>query len=203
MGRIKLAGLAASALALGVMATPAQAQFGGILGGAARGAASSATTASSDDGGCSNGRRRSGGSRVLGGILGGAASGAAGQIGGVLSYVPVAELTDQISSAIACKLDPDEQKQAADATVKATRSDSDGEAQVGDMVAWRSATRDDVSGTSTVVALDDGPGRGRGNANGLQCITVADVIIVNGEETRADKRMCRQPPAARYAIAQA
>jgi len=30
-----------------------------------------------------------------------------------------------------------------------------------------------------------------------------DVIIVNGEETRADKRMCRRPPAARYAIAQA
>ena len=205
MGRMKLAGVVLGVLACGVMAAPAQAQFGGILGGAARGAASSAASAGSDDGGCANGRRRSGGSRVLGGILGGAASGAAGQVGGVLSYVPVAELTDQISSAIACKLDPDEQKQAADATMKATRSDSDGEAQVGDMVAWRSATREDVSGTSTVVALDDGPGRGngRGNANGLQCITVADVIIVNGEETRADKRMCRQPPAARYAIAQA
>ena len=27
------------------------------------------------------------------------------------------------------------------------------------------------------------------------------VIIVSGEETRADKRMCRRPPAARYAIA--
>ena len=37
--------------------------------------------------------------------------------------------------------------------------------------------------------------------NGLQCITVSDVIIVSGEETRADKRMCRRPPAARYAIA--
>ena len=199
MGRMKLAGLVLGVFACGVMAAPAQAQFGGILGGAARGAASGA--ASSDDGGCSTGRRRSGGSRVLGGILGGAASGAAGQVGGVFSYLPVAELTDQISSAIACKLDPDEQKQAADATLKATRSDSDGEAQVGDLVAWRSATREDVSGTSTVVARDDGPGRG--NGNGQQCITVADVIIVNGEETRADKRMCRRPPAARYAIAQA
>jgi len=207
MGRMKLAGLAATVLACGLLAAPAQAQFGGILGGAARGAANAATSSSSstDSNGCPSGRSRSGGSRVAGGILGGAIGGAAGSAGGVFSYVPVSELTDQISSAIACKLDPDEQKQAADATMKATRSDSDGEAQVGDMVAWRSATRDDVTGTSTVVARDDGPGRGNGNgnANGLQCITVADVIIVNGEETRADKRMCRRPPAARYAIAQA
>jgi hypothetical protein len=29
---------------------------------------------------------------------------------------------------------------------------------------------------------------------------VTDVIIVNGEEARADNRMCRRPPA-RYAIA--
>jgi hypothetical protein len=28
---------------------------------------------------------------------------------------------------------------------------------------------------------------------------VTDVIIVDGEEARADKRMCRRPPA-RYAI---
>ena len=39
------------------------------------------------------------------------------------------------------------------------------------------------------------------DGNGLQCITVTDVIIVKGEETRADKRMCRRPPAARYTIA--
>lgn len=200
MGRIKFASLAASALSIGVLAAPAQAQFGGILGGAARGAASGAT---SSGGECANGRSRGGGSRVLGGLLGGAASSAAGQVGGAFSYVPVAELTDQLSSAIACKLDPQEQQQAADATLKATRSDSDGEAQVGDMVAWTSNTRENVTGTSTVVARDDGPGRGNGNANGLQCITVADVIIVNGEETRADKRMCRRPPAARYAIANA
>jgi len=195
-GRIKWAGLAASALALGVMAAPAQAQFGGILGGAARGAASAAASGT-DDSGCPKGRSRSGGSRVAGGILGGALGGAAGSAGGVFSYVPVSELTDQISSAIACRLDPQEQKQAADATLQVTRSDGSAEAQVGDMAAWTSNTRENVTGTSTVTARDDNAG------NGLQCITVADVIIVNGEETRADKRMCRRPPAARYAIAQA
>jgi hypothetical protein len=194
-GRVKLAGIAASALALGVLAAPAQAQFGGILGGAVRGGANAA--AAGDTSECPKGRRRSGGSRVLGGILGGAASGAAGSAGGVFNYVPVSTLTDQISTAIACKLDPMEQQQAADATFQATRSDGSGEAQVGDMAAWTSETRENVSGTSTITARDD---NARG---GLQCINVSDVIIVNGEETRADKRMCRRPPAARYAIAQA
>ena len=30
------------------------------------------------------------------------------------------------------------------------------------------------------------------------CLTVTDVIIVDGEETRAPKRMCRRPPTNRY-----
>jgi hypothetical protein len=62
------------------------------------------------------------------------------------------------------------------------------------MAAWTSDTREDVSGTSTVVARNDDAGAG------MQCITVSDVIIVKGEETKADKRMCRRPPAARYAL---
>jgi len=73
--------------------------------------------------------------------------------------------------------------------------DDAGEVEVGSMSAWNSNTRDDVSGTSTVIAKED---LGNGDP---QCITVSDVIIVKGEETRADKRMCRQPPAVRYAIA--
>jgi surface antigen len=108
--------------------------------------------------------------------------------------VPVSALTDQLSTAIACRLDPQEQQQAADATFQATRSDGSGEAEVGSMATWTSNTREDVSGTSTVVARSDD-----GNGD-LQCITVSDVIIVKGEETKADKRMCRRPPAARYAI---
>ena len=193
-GRRHLAGYAASALALGMLAAPAQAQFGSILRGAASGAASSSSGSTSD--GCGQGRSRSNGSRVAGGILGGIAGSVAGSAGGFISYVPVAAFTDVISASIACKLDPKEQEQAAEATVEATRGADDmSEPEVGQMSEWTSKTRQEVSGTSTVVARDEPA------ADGLQCITVSDVIIVGGEETRADKRMCRRPPAARYAIA--
>ena len=179
------AGVAASALALTVMAAPAQAQFGGLLGGGSK-----KTTD-----GCAEGKSRSTGSRIAGGILGGIAGGVAGRAGGVFNFVPIAGLTDTLTAAIACKLDPEEQKKAAEATLEATRGAGEqGEVEVGAMSAWTSETRADVSGTSTVVGRDD---NARG---GLQCITVSDVIIVQGEETKADKRMCRRPPAARYAL---
>ena len=117
-------------------------------------------------------------------------------VGGMLTYVPVAALTDTLTASIACRLDPKEQEQAAEATVEATRgADETTAPEVGQMATWTSNTREDVSGTSTVVASEDA------NDDGLQCITVTDVVIVEGEETRADKRMCRRPPAARYAIA--
>jgi len=188
-GRLRRIGAAAAALALVAMATPAQAQFGGLL----RGSRSSSTTTD----GCSEGKSRSAGSRIAGGILGSVAGSVAGRASSVLNYVPVAELTDQLTAVIACKLDPQEQKQAADATLEATRGDDTGTVEVGAMSAWTSETRADVSGTSTVVAKNDN------DSGGLQCITVSDVIIVSGEETRADKRMCRRPPAVRYAIAAA
>src|SRR3990170_2754152 len=186
-GHLTWAGMAASALALAVLAAPAQAQFGGLLGG------SRASSRTSD--GCAEGRSRSTGSRIAGGILGGIAGGVAGRAGGVFNWVPVAGLTDQLTAAIACKLDPEEQKQAAEATLEATRvAEEGGDVEVGNMAAWTSGTREDVSGTSTVVAKNDA------GADGVQCITVTDVIIVSGEEPRADKRMCRRPPA-RYALA--
>ena len=65
---------------------------------------------------------------------------------------------------------------------------------VGASSAWTSETRENVSGTSTVVARNDN------DQGGMQCITVSDVIIVNGEETTADKRMCRKPGSARYSL---
>jgi surface antigen len=188
----KSLGFIASVLALAALAVPAQAQFGGLMGGS-RSRSSERTTD-----GCAEGRSRSTGSQVAGGILGSIAGTAAGRVGGVLNYVPVSELTGVITTSIACKLDPKEQKQAADATLEATRSadgSDEGTPEVGQMGMWTSDTRTDVSGTSTVTASDQ-----QVNDDGLQCITVADVIIVNGEETRADRRMCRRPPA-RYAIA--
>lgn len=178
-----------AAIAVAAMAAPAQAQLGGLLRG--RQAAEAATTE-----GCASGSSSNVGGRIMGSLLGGAARDAASRAG-VSSYLPVSEFSDQLSTAIACKLDPQEQAQAAEATITATRGsgeDGTGAPRVGASSAWESTTRDDVSGTSTVTA------RERGGGDGQDCITVTDVIIVRGEETRADKRMCRPPGSARYSI---
>jgi surface antigen len=184
--------LMSTAIVAGLMAPMvAHAQFGGILR-RARGATNAA--ASSD--GCSTGTSSNAGGRALGNILGGLANDAANR-SGVSSWVPSAEFADQLDATIACKLDPEEQKKAADATLEATRSlegDGSGRPEVGQMAAWTSDTRNDVSGTSTVSQVE------RPANDGRDCIMVTDVIIVDGEETRADKRMCRLPPAVRYAI---
>lgn len=192
----KSAGIFASALALAMLAAPAEAQFGGLLGGSRN---RDRDKEDSEKDNCTE-QKRSTGSRVAGGILGSIAGTVAGNVGGgvgnVLTYVPVAALTDTLTASIACKLNPDEQHQAANATAEATRGADDVTAPaVGQMSEWTSITRDDVSGTSTVTES------GEVDENGLQCIMVSDVIIVRGEETRAQKRMCRRPPAARYSIA--
>lgn len=187
---LKSAGTILSVIAVATMAAPAQAQLGGFLRG--RQAVEAASTE-----GCASGSSSSVGSRIMGNLLGGAANDAASRAG-VSAYVPVSEFSDQLSSAIACKLDPQEQAQAAEATLEATRGsgeDGTGAPQVGTSSAWRSNTREDVSGTSTVTGRE----RSRGN-DGLDCIMVTDVIIVSGEETRAEKRMCRRPGSARYSI---
>ena len=36
-------------------------------------------------------------------------------------------------------------------------------------------------------------------ADGSQCVTVNDVVIVDGEETTVPKKMCRKPGASGYA----
>ncbi|GGD89768.1 hypothetical protein GCM10011515_06710 [Tsuneonella deserti] len=185
---MRAAGAGGAMLAMLSLAVPAHAQFGGLLGSIGR------PTSEKTSDGCPKGKSRSGGSQVFGSILGSVAGNAAARAG-VYSWVPISGLTDQLTAAIACKLDPEEQKQAAQATLDATRGEGDGaEVAVGTSASWTSATREDVSGTSTVVARnDEEPG-------GLQCLVVSDVVIVRGEETRADKRMCRRPPAARYAL---
>ncbi|HKR23713.1 MAG TPA: hypothetical protein VJS15_00505, partial [Allosphingosinicella sp.] len=91
-----------------------------------------------------------------------------------------------IGDTIARLLDCDEQRQAAAATEEAVRGD------VGTTSAWQSETRPGVSGSSTFTAAEPTA------PNGSQCITVTDIVIVEGEETRAPKRMCRSGPAARY-----
>jgi hypothetical protein len=172
--------------------TSAQAQFGGLLRRARE-----ATNAAAGSDGCDTGSSSNAGSRMLGTLARGAANDAA-YASGVSSWVPSAEFADQLDASIACKLDPQEQAKAAQATLEATRGtdgDGTGRPEVGQMAAWTSETREDVSGTSTVSEVER-PGRG-----GRDCIMVTDIIIVSGEETRAEKRMCRQPPSVRYSIA--
>lgn len=178
-----------------LLAVPAHAQFGRIIPRDVRNVVNDATAS---DSGCEEGMKKSAGSRVLGGILGRTARNAANQ-SGVSRWVPSAQFSSELTEAIACRLDPEEQAQAAEATLRATRSDEFGEEgeddlpAVGSSASWTSATRDDVSGTSTVTAREETDGD-------LDCITVTDVIIVKGEETTANKRMCRPPGSRRYSI---
>ena len=176
-----------------LVATSASAQFGGFSLPSFP-TISSSSSKSSD--GCPKGKSKSQGSSLLGGLIG-QGIGKAASAAGISSYFPSAEFADTLTNAVACKLDPAEQKQAASATTEATRG-ADGNTTepppVGASSSWTSETRENVSGTSTVVARNDT------DKGGMQCITVSDVIIVNGEETTANKRMCRKPGSARYAL---
>ena len=124
--------------------------------------------------------------RRLGGLLGGAASMFGGAVGGVAgamtAMLPVGEI---LGEAIASMLDCQEQQKAAAASEEAVRGG------VGTTTSWTSETRPGVTGSSTVTAANT-------SADGSQCMTVTDVVIVDGEETRAPKTMCRRPGSNRY-----
>lgn len=136
---------------------------------------------------------RSIGRSILGRVIGDVASRATSNLGYAARFVPSAEVADTLTDAIACRLDEQEQVKAKDATLEATRSE-----QVGATASWTSDSRANVSGTSTVAARDDAPAD---RPAGSRCMVVDDIIIVNGEETRAQKRMCRVPPSPRYTLA--
>lgn len=173
------------ALALAASALPAQAQLSGIFNSGKRGADKADS--------CGKGKKGDKGRGVMGGILGGAVDQLA-RSAGLPSFLPIPEFSDQLTESIACRLDPEEQQQAAEATLAATRTDGEAATpEVGASSAWTSNTRNDVSGTSTVTSRDASSGD-------LDCITVTDVVIIEGEEARADKRMCRAPGSARYSI---
>lgn len=189
---IRIAALASAAAAMTLSAIPAQAQFRGLLRDVTRDAQRGAQTAE----GCEEGQSGDAARGVIGGLLGGAARRTARRAG-LGSFVPVTAFTDQISKEIACKLDPEEQEQAANATTAATTAvDEEGNQalpEVGRSASWTSDTREGVSGTSTITAREATSGED-------DCITVTDVIIVEGEETRAEKRMCRLAGSPRYTI---
>jgi surface antigen len=117
-------------------------------------------------------------------ILGGIAGGVLGGVGGAAAAaLPMASM---LGDALMNLLDCREQQKAAAATDEVVRG-----ARVGNTVEWESESRPGVRGSSTVTAVEN-------NAADGECMTVTDVVIVDGEETRAPKRMCRRPPNNRY-----
>jgi hypothetical protein len=200
---VRSVALGSAALSL-VGSLPAQAQFGGISFGSKK-SSTTETTAQ----GCPEGKKKSVGASILGSMAGSVANRVGGKFA---SFVPMPEFASILTNAIACKLDQKEQKQAADATLAVTRGDGTaGEVAVGQTAEWTSTSRKDVKGKSTIVAVEqapaasgDSPGKGKGKdkqlAAGSQCITVSDVVIVAGEETTANKRMCKAPGQARYSL---
>lgn len=138
--------------------------------------------------GCDLKPRQKRGSALFGSILGGLANRTLGSTG-IGSFVPLNTLSHVLTDAIACRLDADEQKQAAAATEQAiTRGE-------GATVEWTSETRANVSGKSTATQQT-------ARADGGVCMDVTDVIIVEGEETMVSKRMCRAPGATGFTLAQ-
>jgi surface antigen len=138
---------------------------------------------------CEQNEARRQGSRILGSALGGLASRALGRTGvpgaALGISIPVGSM---LTEAIIARLDCKEQQQAATATQEAVRGG------VGTTATWSSETRANVSGSSTVTAQS-------ARADGGSCLTVNDVIIVEGEETTVQKTMCRAPGASGYVLA--
>ena len=117
-------------------------------------------------------------------VLGGLGRFGLGRVGGVAAAaIPMASM---LGDALLDLLDCQEQQKAATATEEAVRS-----GEVGSTSTWESESRPGVRGSSTVTAVEN-------DAPDGQCMTVTDVVIVDGEETRAPKRMCRRPPSNRY-----
>ncbi len=117
-------------------------------------------------------------------VLGGLGGGLLGRVGGVASVaLPMASM---LGDALMNLLDCREQQKAAAATDEAVRG-----GRVGTTVEWESESRPGVRGASTVTAVEN-------NAPDGECMTVTDIVIVDGEETRAPKQMCRRPPSTRY-----
>ena len=124
---------------------------------------------------------------MFGNILGGVADSVLGRAGVPTSVagvsLPVGSL---LSDALMKLLDCKEQQQAAAATNEALRGG------VGTEAKWQSETRSNVRGVSKVTASEQ-------LADGSSCMTVTDVVIVDGEETVVPKKMCRAKGASGYA----
>ncbi|MGA9581444.1 MAG: hypothetical protein WBR13_05695 [Allosphingosinicella sp.] len=136
---------------------------------------------------CEPKKKKRGG--MFGAIAGGIAGTALGHSGVGSALIGIGlPVTSLLTDAIMSKLDCKEQVQAATATDNAVRGG------VGTTSTWESGTRPGVKGSSTV--RDQ-----RAAADGGSCMLITDVVIVDGEETTVDKRMCRKPGGGNYVLA--
>jgi predicted lipid-binding transport protein (Tim44 family) len=125
---------------------------------------------------------------MFGGMLGSIGGALVGSMGGTAGAVASAALpaASMLGEELMRLLDCKEQQQAAKATDEAIRGG------VGAQSSWQSETRPNVHGSSKVTASEQ-------LADGGQCLTVTDVVIVDGQETTVPKKMCRAKGASGYA----
>ena len=119
---------------------------------------------------------------ILGGVVGDAAG--LGSVGTLIS----SGLGAVIGAEIACQLDEKEQEKAAEATLAVVEKE-----EVGAIAEWQSPTRAGVSGSSMITALNAAP-------DGRRCLSITDVAIIDGEETKIAKQMCRGPEDKNYTL---
>jgi surface antigen len=125
--------------------------------------------------------------RRRGSMFGNIAGRALGHAGVPTSVAGVGLPTELLlSEAITAMLDCRERQQAAVATNEAVRGG------VGTTTSWQSETRANVSGSSSATGDER-------LADGTHCVMVTNIVIVDGEETSADQRMCRAPGSRGYA----
>jgi len=124
---------------------------------------------------------------MFGSMLGSIGGAVLGQVGGTAGAVASAALpaASLLGEELLRLLDCKEQQQAAKATDEAIRGG------VGSEVSWTSESRPNVRGSSKVTAEQT-------LADGGHCLTVTDVVIVDGEETTVPKRMCRSRGSSGY-----
>ena len=123
---------------------------------------------------------------MFGGLANAIGGSILGRVGGGEVWSLALPATSYLGDELLKMLDCKEQEQAAKATDQAIRGG------VGTEVSWKSETRPNVTGTSKVTGQE-------ATADGGQCLTVTDVVIVDGEETTVPKKMCRAKGASAYA----
>jgi hypothetical protein len=128
-------------------------------------------------------RKRSPFGKMLGDIAGAVVADQAKGLG--LGYRERSTIAQTISGSIACALQPAEREKAEAASTKAVGR------PVGTTETWKSETRPDVHGSSTVTAQTV-------SADGTICKNVRDAATIDGEETIVMKRMCLAPGAPGY-----